>query len=113
MHSPTEAHFTALKRILRYIKGTLNFGILLKRGSFQLNAFSNSDWAETRSIAAPQQVFVFSFVQVRSPGVLRNKVLSHGLPLKQSSALWLTPLLNSRGCVCFCVIFGYSYLPDL
>lgn len=34
MHSPTEAHFTALKRIIRYIKGTLNFGILLKRGSF-------------------------------------------------------------------------------
>nr|XP_023891192.1 uncharacterized protein LOC112003238 [Quercus suber] len=45
MSFPTDVHLTAAKRILRYINGTLNFGILLQPGPISLSAFSDSDWA--------------------------------------------------------------------
>ena len=45
MHSPTETHWTALKRVLRYLKGTIHHGLYLnKNSSLTLNAFSDSDW---------------------------------------------------------------------
>jgi hypothetical protein len=33
MHDPREPHLTAMKRILRYLCGTLDFGLLLRRSS--------------------------------------------------------------------------------
>lgn len=45
MHSPTVAHFTALKRILRYLEGTLSHGIVFKQGPLELTAYSDADWA--------------------------------------------------------------------
>ncbi|XP_021317655.1 uncharacterized protein LOC110435884 [Sorghum bicolor] len=33
MHYPWEPHLTALKRILRYLRGTVDFGLLLHRRS--------------------------------------------------------------------------------
>lgn len=45
MRSPTVAHFTALKRILRYLEGTLSHGILFKQGPLVLTAYSDADWA--------------------------------------------------------------------
>jgi hypothetical protein len=38
-------HFTAVKRILRYLKGTLQVGISYTIGDLQLKAFSDADWA--------------------------------------------------------------------
>ena len=45
MQTPMLAHFTAVKRILRYLKGTINFGLSYHRGSLDLKAFSDADWA--------------------------------------------------------------------
>ena len=45
MSHPTDAHLIATKRILRYVNGTLNHGILLQPGPFSLSAFSDSNWA--------------------------------------------------------------------
>jgi hypothetical protein len=46
MHSPTSLHLTIVKRILRYLKGTVTKGILMKNnGHFKLEGFSDSDWA--------------------------------------------------------------------
>ena len=43
---PTEAHFTAAKRILRYLKGTLNLAIKYQRSeSNMLIGYSDADWA--------------------------------------------------------------------
>ncbi|PKU73279.1 Retrovirus-related Pol polyprotein from transposon TNT 1-94 [Dendrobium catenatum] len=45
MHQPTDSHFDALKRILRYIRGTTQVGITLSGSSLTLRAYSDSDWA--------------------------------------------------------------------
>ncbi|XP_028108478.1 uncharacterized protein LOC114307280 [Camellia sinensis] len=45
MHLPTITDFAAVKRILRYLKGTLHFGLNFSPGSFDLHIFSDADWA--------------------------------------------------------------------
>lgn len=48
MANPLESHWKAVKRILRYLKGTLDFGLHLTPTSvtdkFSLFAFSDADW---------------------------------------------------------------------
>lgn len=46
MHMPSVADYTMLKRILRYVKGTLSMGITFSKDiDFTLRAYSGSDWA--------------------------------------------------------------------
>ncbi|KAI0488794.1 hypothetical protein KFK09_028633 [Dendrobium nobile] len=45
MHKPLNGHFSLLKRLLRYLKGTLAFGLVIQPTKLQLSAFSDSDWA--------------------------------------------------------------------
>jgi histone deacetylase 1/2 len=46
LHAPTTEHWTAVKRILRYVKDTLKLGITFtKSSSTLLSAFSDADWA--------------------------------------------------------------------
>jgi len=45
MQAPTSVHSTSAKRVLRYLKGTLDFGLHYTKGSFTLHGFSDSDWA--------------------------------------------------------------------
>ena len=43
---PTKQHWTAVKRILRYLQGTKNFGLLYsKEGSKECVGYSDVDWA--------------------------------------------------------------------
>lgn len=46
MHAPTMGHFQAAKQILRYISGTVSYGIrILANSTLDLYAFSDADWA--------------------------------------------------------------------
>ena len=46
MENPTELHLLAAKRVLRYLKGTTEFGIFnKKRGDDELAAYTDSDYA--------------------------------------------------------------------
>nr|XP_028946361.1 uncharacterized protein LOC114820143 [Malus domestica] len=45
MHCLMESHFIARKRILRYLKGTVDYGIQFSKGDLDLHAFSDADWA--------------------------------------------------------------------
>jgi hypothetical protein len=45
IETPTMTHCKALKRILRYIKGTIDFGLFYEYyNSFELVGYSDSDW---------------------------------------------------------------------
>ncbi|KAG8493852.1 hypothetical protein CXB51_011146 [Gossypium anomalum] len=53
MHCCNIAHFKAAKRVLRYVKGTLNFGVKFGRAEeLKLVGYSDSDWAEAEYIVA-------------------------------------------------------------
>lgn len=43
MNSPSKLHLIAAKKILRHIKGTINFGIFYERGKEE--DYVDSDWA--------------------------------------------------------------------
>ncbi|CAJ2672444.1 unnamed protein product [Trifolium pratense] len=46
MNCPTELHMHAVKRVLRYLNGTINLGIMYKRGGNEkLEAYTDSDYA--------------------------------------------------------------------
>jgi hypothetical protein len=46
LHSPTTIHWTAIKRILHFLKHTGNFGLHIRRSSSILvSTFSDVDWA--------------------------------------------------------------------
>lgn len=46
MGKPTELHFQAVKRVLRYLNGTTDFGIFYKKGgSKSLVGYTDSDYA--------------------------------------------------------------------
>ncbi|GKE03657.1 ribonuclease H-like domain-containing protein, partial [Tanacetum coccineum] len=46
MHDPREPYFSSLKRILRYVRATLDFGLQLYASSTRsLVAYSDADWA--------------------------------------------------------------------
>ncbi|WJZ84189.1 hypothetical protein VitviT2T_003804 [Vitis vinifera] len=47
MHSPSEKHFSATKRVLRYIKGTIALGVQFSKsaeGDLKLLGYSDNDW---------------------------------------------------------------------
>ena len=45
IQAPTDKHWAAVKRILRYVKGTINQGLIFqKSNSDTLNAYSDADW---------------------------------------------------------------------
>ncbi|GJX04163.1 ribonuclease H-like domain-containing protein [Tanacetum coccineum] len=45
MHDPREPHFAALRRILRYIRGTVDFGLQLYVFATTLLGYTDADWA--------------------------------------------------------------------
>ena len=43
--SPLDTHWRVEKRILRYLSGTIDYGIQITKSSGIISAFSDSDWA--------------------------------------------------------------------
>jgi len=102
MHDPREPHLAALKRILRYVRGTLHMGLLLRPSrSSDLMVYSDADWAgcpDTRRSISGYAVFLgdnlvswFSKRQKQSPVPVR----------RLSTVPWPRP----PGCANFCWSF--------
>jgi hypothetical protein len=46
MHDPQKPHLAALKRLLRYLRGTVDYGLLLHQStSSELVVYTDADWA--------------------------------------------------------------------
>jgi hypothetical protein len=104
MQSPTVPHFQALKRILRYIKGTLHYGFFFSPSSSTgPTAYSNSDWTgcpDTRRSTSGYAIFLgdnlISWSAKKQPTVSHSSYESeyHALAHTASEVVWLTHLLR-------------------
>jgi hypothetical protein len=104
MHDPREPHLTAMKRILRYLQGTSDYGLLLCRSSSSdLIVYTDADWAgcpDTRRFTSGYVVFLgdnlVSWSAKRQTVISRNsaeaeyRVVANGV----AEATWLCQLLH-------------------
>jgi hypothetical protein len=62
MHDPRESHLAALKRLLRYVRGTVDFGLVIHRSPpAELVVYTNADWVgcpDTRRSTSGYAVFL-------------------------------------------------------
>ncbi|GJW12478.1 ribonuclease H-like domain-containing protein [Tanacetum coccineum] len=104
MHNPREPHFSALKRILRYVKGTLDYGLqLFSSSTTNLVANSDADWAgcpTTRRSTLGYCVFLgnnlLSWSSKRQPTLSRSSAEAEycGVTNVVAETCWLRNLLR-------------------
>ncbi|KAM7516070.1 hypothetical protein LguiA_005653 [Lonicera macranthoides] len=62
MHCASEIHFQSAKRILRYVKGTIDYGVRFSQvKNFSLHGYSDSDWAGCVDDMRSTSGYCFSF----------------------------------------------------
>jgi hypothetical protein len=100
MHDPREPHLTAMKHILRYIQGTSNYGLLLRRSSSSdLVVYTDTDWAgcpNTRCSTSGYAVFLGT---IWFPGRPSGRPSCPAPALRPSIVLLPTVWLRPLGCV--------------
>ncbi|GJW57992.1 ribonuclease H-like domain-containing protein [Tanacetum coccineum] len=104
MHDPREPHLFALKRILRYVQGTLNYGLqLFSSSTSDLVAYSDADWAScptTRRSTSGYYVFLgnnlLSWSAKRQPTLSRSNAEAEyrGVANIVTEICWLRNLLR-------------------
>ncbi|GJR09588.1 retrovirus-related pol polyprotein from transposon TNT 1-94 [Tanacetum coccineum] len=104
MHDPQEPHYSALKWILRYVCGTLDYGLqLFSSTTSDLVAYSDADWAgcpTTRRSTSGYCVFLgnnlLSWSSKRQPTLSRSsaKVEYRGVANAIVETCWLSNLLR-------------------
>ncbi|XP_019156720.1 PREDICTED: uncharacterized protein LOC109153270 [Ipomoea nil] len=107
MHSPTDDHWVMVKRVLRYIKGTLNYGLRLSpSASSDIHAYSDSDWAGCpvdRKSTSGYAVFLgsnfFSWLSRKQRTVARSSTEAEYKALADVAAevTWMVSLLRELG----------------
>ena len=126
MHDPREAHFHALKRILRYVKGTISYGIKMTRSqSLSITAYSDASWAgfpSTRCSTSDYCVFLgenlVAWSSKRQQTISRSSAEAEyrGVANVVSEATWLRNLLLemkihiSRATIVYCDNVSAIYL---
>ena len=126
LSQPTEAHWEAVKRILRYVKGTLEVGLQIRISpSSCISIFTDADWAgcvDDRRSTSGFAVFVgpniVSWSSKKQPIVSRSsteaeyKALANGA----AEAIWVDSLLKELGVIqqrppiLWCDNLGATYL---
>ena len=103
MHDPHDVHMAALKRILRCIQGTLNFGLhLTKSSTHALVSYTDADWAgcpDNRCSTSGYCVYLgdnlISWSSKRQPTLSRSSAEAEyrGVANVVSESCWLRNLL--------------------
>jgi hypothetical protein len=126
LQSPTTVHWTAVKRILRYLKAMLSVGIhIRKSASHILSAFSDSDWAgctDDRKSTDGFAVFfgsnLISWCAKKQPTVSRSSTEAEYKSMANATAelMWIQTLLKELcisyppGARLWCDNMGAKYL---
>ena len=107
MHNPTISHFQMVKRILRYVSGTLHLGIrVLNKSTIDLFAFSNANWVgcpTTRSSTTGFCTFLgsncISWSAKKQPTIARSSEEAEYRTMASTTAelTWLSFILRDIG----------------
>ncbi|KAI3725994.1 hypothetical protein L1987_65791 [Smallanthus sonchifolius] len=103
MHEPHDPHFAFLKRILRYLQGTIDYGIRIVRSNIHsLIAYSDADWGgcpDSRRSTSGYCVFLgdnlISWSSKRQPTISRSSAEAEyrGVANAVAEATWIRNLL--------------------
>ena len=126
LHSPTSIHWTTVKRILRYIRGTLRVGLKITKSKYTLvSAFSDADWAgspdDRRSTGGFTVYFgdnLVSWSARKQATVSRSSTEAEYKSLANATAeiIWIQTLLKElgvrqpRAACLWCDNLGATYL---
>ncbi|XP_066323508.1 uncharacterized mitochondrial protein AtMg00810-like [Miscanthus floridulus] len=104
MHSPRAAHWNFVKRILRYLRGSISDGLFISASpSTELKAYSDADWGgcpDTRRSTSGYYVFLgdslVSWSSKRQPTVSRSSAEAEYRTVANATAecCWLRNLLQ-------------------
>ena len=60
MANPNKEHWTGVKRVLRYVKGTSNYGLVYRYSDeFTLTGYSDADWAGDEATRKSMSGYIF------------------------------------------------------
>ncbi|KAJ9546285.1 hypothetical protein OSB04_018828 [Centaurea solstitialis] len=107
MHAPSQTHWQALKRVLRYLKGTIHHGLFLKRATtLDLKAFSDSDWGGISTAGRSTTAYllylggnIISWRSAKQKSVSRSSTEAEYKALANAAAevSWVQNLLHELG----------------
>jgi len=99
MHDPRKPHLIAAKRILRYVKGTMEYGLLFSYGSKckmdDLIGYSNSDWCGDLTHRRSTSEYVFKFNDAAISWCTKKQPV---IALSSCQALWLDSVIKELKC---------------
>jgi hypothetical protein len=105
---PTESHWQEVKRILRYIKGTLHYGLkILPSSDFNIIAFCDADWAgcpDDRRSTTGFAIFlgpnIISWSSKKQSTVSRSstEVEYRAMAVTAAEVSWINALLEELWC---------------
>ena len=108
--APTLHHLMACKRVLRYLKATLNYGLkFIKEGDMKLTCFTDADWAgdldDKKSVGAYYVYLghnLVSWSSKKQPVIARSSTESEYRSLAAVSAeiSWLQSLFSELKLQC-------------
>jgi hypothetical protein len=79
MHTLREPHLTSLKRILCYLRGSLDYGLLRPTSTSELIVYTDVDWLAAPTRVVPHPVMSCSW---RQPRLLGRQAATHRLSLQ-------------------------------
>jgi hypothetical protein len=103
LHRPTTVYWTAAKRVLRYLKGSVDHGLLFCKGSLDLHAYCDSDWAgnpDDRRSTTGYGIFLgsnlISWSAKKQPTVARSSTEAEyrSMALATTELYWIRMLLR-------------------
>lgn len=128
MHSPREGHWNLVKRILRYLRGTIDSGLHISSSPVtDIRAYSDADWAgcpDTRRSTSGYCVYIgdslVSWSSKRQPTVSRSSAEAEyrGVANAAAECYWLRNLLTElhvrvdKATVIYCDNVSAVYLSE-
>ncbi|XP_026444323.1 uncharacterized protein LOC113344595 [Papaver somniferum] len=107
MHDPYEENWELVKRIIRYLKNTVNYGLHIRSSSdFSLQAYSDADWAGSLDDRRSTSVYCIYFGgNLISWSARKQKTVSkssteaeyRGIAIATSEIKWIQSLLQELG----------------